>query len=570
MNHNTQTGIYDITTSEETSMHMSKKRSITYLLLISAALLFAYCLRFVFHSFTDNALTAICMMTLRWAIQVPLTVLWISSIRRRILHVSLRRMLLTVGGLLLGWQIVRIIKYDYVIITEPIGRYCWYAFYIAMILVPLIGVFVVDHIGKPEEYRSPGWMKYLFIPAAFLLAVVFTNDLHQLVFTFPNGFELYNSDYGYGFMYLIVMAWFIVLALFFSIGLMVKSRIPGSKRFQAMPLIISILGIAFWACYSSGLITGDLTAIDSLIIIMLLESAIQSGLIPSNMNYKGLFEQSTIAARIVDHAQHVHFASANAVPLEGTLMEQAENGPVALGDTVLHAQPIGGGHIFWQDDVKTINQLAEHLRDANEILSEGYDLMKAEVALKERRLRVEEKSRLYDRIAQEISPQLNKADELLRLIRQHPERANELLSQICVISAYIKRRANLTLLGEETTTVSTRELESCLRESMDNLRLCGAITFLDCRCDGQATIKHIVAVYDLFERVTEPLLSHISAMMVTAEHKDGMLYMRIQIGCKEPFQNLPEWTLPGGSVTCEVQDDDLIISANLPHGGDKA
>ena len=52
-------------------MPLSKKRSVTYLLLIAAALLFAYSLRFVFHPMTDNSLLAISMMTLRWAIQVP-------------------------------------------------------------------------------------------------------------------------------------------------------------------------------------------------------------------------------------------------------------------------------------------------------------------------------------------------------------------------------------------------------------------------------------------------------------------------------------------------------------------
>lgn len=46
-------------------MHMSKKRSVMYLLLISAALLLAYSLRFVFHPLTDNSLLAISMMTLR-------------------------------------------------------------------------------------------------------------------------------------------------------------------------------------------------------------------------------------------------------------------------------------------------------------------------------------------------------------------------------------------------------------------------------------------------------------------------------------------------------------------------
>jgi len=54
-------------------MPLSPKRSIAYLLLITALLLFAYCLRFVFHPMTDNSLLAISMMTLRWIIQVTLT-----------------------------------------------------------------------------------------------------------------------------------------------------------------------------------------------------------------------------------------------------------------------------------------------------------------------------------------------------------------------------------------------------------------------------------------------------------------------------------------------------------------
>ena len=555
---------------EEEIMYLSKKRSVSYLLLITALLLFAYSLRFVFHPMTENSLLAISMMTLRWAIQVPMTVLWIVSIRRRILNTSIRKMLLGVGGLLLLWQLVRIIKYDYVIITEPIGRYCWYSFYIAMILVPLIGVFVVDHIGKPEGYRSPAWMKYLFIPALFLLCTVFTNDLHQLVFTFPNGFEAYNSGYGYGFMYIPVMAWFFVLALFFVIGLMVKSRVPGSKRFQAMPLLITIFGISFWTCYSLGLIECDLTAVDSLIIIMLLEGAIQSGLIPSNMNYRELFVQSTIAAQIVDSQQKIHYASASAAPIDQTLMEQAKHEAVDLGDAILHSQAIRGGHVFWQDDVKEINNLAEHLREANELLGERYDLMKAEVELKERRLQAEEKSRLYDRIAQEIAPQLDKAEALLQRSRKEPEQAKALLSQVCVISAYIKRRANLILLGEEKAEISARELELCLRESLDNLRLCGALTYLDCHCNGQTAVKQIIAAYDLFESVIEQQLDQLSAMMVTAESAEGSVHLRIQAGCKTAVDILPSFTLSGGSVRCEVQDEDLIIEAVLGKGGAQA
>lgn len=548
-------------------MPLSKKRSITYLLLITAALLCAYALRFVFHPMTENSLLAISMMTLRWTIQVPLTAAWCMSIRRRILNTSIRRMLLTVGGMLLFWQVARIIKYDYVIVTGAIGRYCWYSYYIPMVLVPLIGVFVVDHIGKPEGYHSSRWMKYLFIPAFFLIAVVMTNDLHQLVFTFHNGFELYNSDYGYGFMYIFEMAWFVVLAMLFAVMLLFKSRVPGSKNFQRLPLFVTIFAILFWAGYTAKLYVGDLTAVDCIFIVLLLEGAIQSGLIPSNMNYVVLFKQSTIAAQIVDKQYDVYYSSSNAKPLDADVLEQAKQGPVSLGHSILHGQEISGGYIFWQDDVKAIHELAEHLQETNEALGESNELLQAEVALKERRLQAEEKARLYDRIARDIAPQLSKADEMLQQSRMHPERAKEMLSQLCVISAYIKRRANLLLLGEEKDCASARELESCLRESLDNLRLCGVITYLDCHCDGQSAVKQMTAVYALFEQVVEHLLGQLSAMVVTVHCAQGSIRMRIQAGCKDTNPTGSDFALAGGTVTCETQDEDLIVEATIGQGG---
>ena len=548
-------------------MAISRKRSVLYLSVIGVLLLIAYSMRHIFHHMTDNALLGISMMTLRWVIHITLTVFWCLSLRRRILSRSIRRLLLSVGGLLLFWQIVRIIKYDYVIVTEAIGRYCWYSYYIPMTLVPLLGVFIIAHIGKPEGYHSPSWMKLLFIPASALIAVVMTNDFHQLVFTFHNGFERYNSDYGYGFMYIIVMGWFVVTGLYFVIMLLVKSRVPGSKSFQKLPLMIMLGAIVFWAGYSMKLYTGDLTAMDCVIIILLLESAIQSGLIPSNMHYSELFNQSTIAAQIIDHHHAVHYSSSAAEPLDEITIQKALTQTVALGDMLLHSQPIAGGHILWQDDVKEINTLTTHLREANELLSEQVDLMKAEVELRERRLQAEEKSRLYDRIAREIAPRLHKVDELLRRSRENPGQADALIAQICVISAYIKRRANLILLGEENPNASSRELEFCLRESLDNLKLCGVMTYLESQCEGNASLSDIVAVYDLFEDVVEALLLNLSAMVVTVSCKSDAIHLRIQAGCKDRIEVLPAFTLSGDAVRCVIQDEDVIIDATLARGG---
>ena len=83
-------------------------------------------------------------------------------------------------------------------------------------------------------------------------------------------------------------------------------------------------------------------------------------------------------------------------------------------------------------------------------------------------------------------------------------------------------------------------------------------------------MKQIIAVYDLFEEVTEMLLEQISAMMVTAEYTGEALRLRIQAGCKEVISAPPTFTLNGRTVRCESQDEDLIIDATIEKGGAQA
>ena len=92
------------------------------------------------------------------------------------------------------------------------------------------------------------------------------------------------------------------------------------------------------------------------------------------------------------------------------------------------------------------------------------------------------------------------------------------------------------------------------------------ITYLDCRCEGQLAVKQIIVLSDLFEEVTETLLGQLSAMMVTAEYAENTLRLRIQAGCKAAVTALPTFTLNVGTVTCDAQDEDLIIEAMLQGG----
>ena len=551
-------------------MERINKKTILYTTCVAILLVIAYYSR-AFHTQVDEPILKMLLVMIRSVIQISLVIAWCSSLRTRIINKQVRHYLIAVGILIAFWLIMRTCKWEFIAQNGThLGRYLWYSYYIPMVLVPLLGVFIIDHIGKAENYKTPNSLKYMYIPAAFLISAVFTNDLHQLVFSFPKGLENSESDCIYNILYYITMTWFILLGIYFVVMLIKKSRVPGSKHFQKLPAVILCISIVFWVLYCLHIVGGDLAAIDCIMIIALLESAIQSGLIPSNTNYYELFRSSTVSAQIVDADYQPCMVSGTATPLTEDVMRSAEAEPVDLGDTILHSKAITGGHVLWQDHVKQINDLIEELRDTQERLGEKNELLRAELELKENRARTEEKSRLYDRIAKEVAVQLAKAEELLKLAETDPKQTKSVIAKVSVICAYIKRHGNLLMLGEEGNIIPAIELEYCIRESLDNLRLGGVFTSFDSKCHGELKLEHAVAVFDFYENIIERLLDDATAMLIHLDCKDGIIKMRLQIGCNEDIaeHTLSELSIPCGKFEWDIQDEDVTVTLHLSEGGD--
>lgn len=319
---------------------------------------------------------------------------WCTSIKKRIINKQICKYLLIVGVLMIMWIMVRTCKWQLIDKTADLGRYLWYFFYVPMVFIPLFGVFIIVCVDKPDDYKVPWALKLLYIPAIMIVLFVFTNDYHRLMFDFPNGIVNYDTQYVYGVLYYVAPAWFLVLGFYFVIMLLVKSRAPGSKWFQNLPIVIMAVGLVFWTLYFIGAIEADLVAMDCLIISLLLESAIESGLIRSNTYYNELFNISTIAAQIVDNDYNQRYVSRRAIAISPQIMKRAEKQVVDLGDIQLYSRKVSGGYVLWQNNVKKNKTIMYRLREVQEQLNENNDLLKAELEIKERQARIEEKNRL--------------------------------------------------------------------------------------------------------------------------------------------------------------------------------
>lgn len=546
------------------------KKEIRTAIIVTALLLTAYLFRAAQGGLPEAALSRSILQLARHLIHTGLLMLWIVSLRSRILQGPVCRYFVATALLMLFWLTVRVFKWDYTLNNTAVNRYCWYAYYIPIVIIPLLGVYIIEHIGEPEDYVLPRRRKFLFLPALLLILAVFTNDLHRCVFAFPNGIENYDRDYTYRPVYFIIMAWFVGLGAYFLARLIMKCKVPGRRRFRTLPLIVFGGAVVFWTAYCIFRIPCDLTAIDCLIIFLLLECAIQSGLIRSNSHYIDLFATSSVSSVITDQDYRIYavsdgYASENSWPLDRETMMEAERGAVVSGNLRLNSAGISGGHVLWTDDISKINKLTKELQSVGDQLSGENDLLRAELELREKQVRVEEQSRIYDRVTREMSARLDELDGYLREIEEKPAELYTLLPKICVISAYVKRRGNLLILGETEGRIQAKELELCLRESADNLRLLNISIFIDANCQGTISANHAVAAYDLFEAVVEQALGTVNALMIHLNISNGDLSLNLGIGCDGI--TLPDTrTLVnlGGSMTIETDGSDTDVRIDIP------
>ena len=542
------------------------KKSLPIFISVAILLIVAYAFRLIALNVSDVFVKTI-LTILRSVIHIALVSLWCSSVYHHVVNKQVRNLLLVVGALMLFWILSKTIKIEFFPnITDVAIRYMWYGYYIPMILIPLIGIFITMYIGKPYNYKKPSWTYLFYIPALILLVGIFTNDLHNWAFTFPNGIENFNDDYSYGVLFWITATWFSGLGTLFVVLLIRKSKLPGSKKMQKVPLYIICVAIVFWILYATQVIEADLTIIDCLIIIALLESAMQTGLIPINTNYREIFESTTIPVAIIDNGYVTKYRSGGATSFSKEDMLATATGAVSMGNKILSSSPIRGGRVVWQDDVEELNQQRLELDEIYESLAEEGTLIQAENEIKEKQAQADEKSLLYDKVAREVSTQLTKVLGLLST-EENEKATKRNLAQIAIIGTYIKRRGNLILLNNENELVSSSELASAFKESSDNLKLLGISSAFDVIVDGEIPLCDALKAYDLYEEIIEALLEDLSAVFVRLKVLHGGVKLTLELGAKTQISmDRLGFIAVSDEVNVELDDEDIFVTLTLGGG----
>lgn len=507
----------------------------------------------------------------RSLIYIALYIGWGISVSKRIIQVQVRHYLIAVSGLMVFWFVIRSMRYFF--ITDiGIARQLWYLYYLPMLFIPLFSLFVAISLGKPENARlSKTALVLLYIPTVLCLLLVLTNDLHQLVFSFPEGEVWTDINNGYTIGYYIVLGWEILCSLAAFIIMIIKCRLSYRKKY--LPFLLLTASIGYALIYVSGaewmqLIGGDITAAQCLMFTGILECCIQCGLIQTNTGYRAMFEAGSIGAQIVDTDWHIRYASSNAPKLPSDRMRSAESEPAKLdNNTLLRSSKIPGGHVLWQEDITDITALLEKLEENRKTISESNDVEQENYKTKVKINTVREKNRLYDRLQAQTAHQIELLDQLLTQYETEgdPEIRRSLLAKAAVIGAYIKRRGNLMFIGEKSDVTDTAELSACLEESFANLELMGVECAIDIPGKNSIYTRDAIRVYDYFEAVTEEAMNDLRFVWLKARSLEDAVIFYLQAESKTELSSLSAL-----ADTCAFEEGVWRFSLRIGKAGEKA
>lgn len=512
---------------------------------------------------------------IRSCIYIFLFVAWGISLGRRIIQVQLRRYMIGIAACMVFWFVVRTIKYNFIPDGSMPGivRLTWYAYYISILLIPMLSLFAAVSLGKPEQYRTPLLMRLLWVPTILLALTILTNDLHQKVFSFPDEYPVWTDHhYEYAPMYWVVLAWVMGSAVL-ALGIILrKCRIPYSKTFLWLPLIPFLLMIVYGILYLTAWsvippFLGDMTAVYCVLIALLFESCIQCGLIPNNTGYDKLFTVSRLSAQITDQENKVCLSSVNAMELTEEQRKNAETHPVSVDkNTLIKSHPIRLGHVLWQEDITELTEAIEQIEDNCHNLEERNRIRQENLETQKKILTLKEKNRVNDLLHRETVRQIDLIDRMLTQYDTDTddEKRKRLLAGAAVVGAYIKRYGNLLLVSERMETADSRDLARCFEESFINLELLGVNCLHTLPSDLALSTKDMLYVYQSFETAVEACLYDLHHVWINARESKGWILLSIDFVCDT---DLSPYVPIRSLFTCE--DETYRFTFKLQKGGEQ-
>lgn len=508
-----------------------------------------------------------------------IAIFWTGTVSQRILRRDIRRTAVLVGWLVVGWSLLRLLKYQMFEICL-LTRLCWYGYYVFQLALPLAMLRLADIVDKPENAKRllrPIWWPM----AAYILSVllVFTNDLHQLVFRFDlSGDWSHNYQYGPGyFVVLLISLVFLLAAIVLLFRKSRHSRYLGARVFPVL-FIAAILSYIMGYLFNIPLFRdSDYTITICVLAMLFFESFLHTGMIPVNVRYGPLFAAAPLNLQLLDEEGQTVLAANGASPIPKSVWRRLRadmSRPLLRDrDTLLHAAPIRGGMVVWQEDISALNRVRQEIQTSSARLEAANALLREESEAKRRLLAAEAKAELYDELEREIPRRVSVLARLIQSLPQAEDHQRQ-TAYITLCLCHIKRRYNLFFLTRQSEPVLGDELGIYLDELAELAGYAGVKVLVRCGLHSQMAVRTASLCYDFcFESLSWAVRENCSTMLGYLEREDTELAFKLLPACSpdnwrfsQEFQDAV--AAARGRITHKNLDDTAGVWLTIPLGGE--
>ena len=505
--------------------------------------------------------------------------LWKGTVSHRMIRHDVRRVVIVISWLMVGWLLLRLFKYQ--LLSEgTLCRMCWYGYYLFQLALPVALLYLTGILDREEGEKRlvcPPWPPLVVYVLSVLL--VMSNDLHQLVFRFTPGGN-WGSDYHYGPGYWIVMVFSLLFLVSAFWNLLRKGHRSSSRRGRVLPLLFCTGLLVYLVAYIKRVPLAwesDLTVNICILSVLFFEAVLHSGMIPVNIQYQRLFASAPINLTLLDGDGRTVLSSPGARPISRSVWQRLRTDihqPLLRDrDTQFHAVSVRSGMAVWQENLSQLNQLRKEIQDVQIRLEAANALLREEGEVKKRLLAAETNRALFEQLDQDMERRITSLAHLIETLPE-AEHPRNLTAYITLCLCHIKRRMNLFFLARQGESLPGDELGMYLDELAELGRYGGLRTLLRCGQIGALELRSAALCYDFaFEAMSWTLREEASPLMGYLEIEGTQLVFRFLPGgdpgrWQFSRELMAAVSALGGEIVCKDLDDAYGICLTVPLGGE--
>jgi hypothetical protein len=508
---------------------------------------------------------------LSYFLLLAFTVFIFAAIMQNVLQPGVKKALTFLGSTITLFIIVRIIKLGLAPEYANLERWLWYTYYLFYLLIGLFMLWIASATDQPAEKQAPPpWWHALAAISLVLLTIVFTNDLHQLVWKFQVGF-IDSSDVNfptllnYG-----IYVFYLLMLLIGTLLLMHKVLNSSYLRYKSLlPLGILVLFFVYIYGYSqnwlafrqSEVVFNTCLTIDLFVLLGAL-----TGLLTFNKNYEKLFAASSLHMQITDQMGKVIYTSGSTPQ-------------TITPDTVIHRQNITAGQVIWYEDVRELNELKRRLHLTSEALQRSQILLAKERQIRGSYLALRMRNQLYDELETVLATKNKDMVSDLKAMQDQAvsrELKEASVHHLNILACFLKKKCVMLLHGKAENFISIKDLTAAFTESCHYALQAGLATALRTEVSmANCSTMRAMFLYDCFEEALETALSKQATDLLVqlTEKPDKSLTLICYVGgdtekLLEAFLELVQSstvlrTKNGSKVEVKNLDDAITLSVSI-------